>query len=367
MGDLQPTTVETGTTTTLVGTGTVDEDVSSAQFTAVAKAFGVKFASCSGDGATDILCKFPAGAGLMSIKAFTFPIPAGQVTVPVEVTTSALLPASLANVDVHIAAVDQNGEGIICLDVNIKKALESTDVDCSTATCPDQCQCGLDKCRDVINTCLADDACAASQDCAFGCACSDTACALKCAASSPSTKALPVATCLNSNCASTLKEAAVDCSKATCPENCQCGLDKCTDVINTCLADDACAAGQDCAFGCACGDTACALKCAASSPSAAALPVATCLNSNCASTLGTAAVDCSTATCPDQCQCGLDKCSDVINTCLADDACAASQDCAFGCACSDTACALKCAASSPSAAALPVATCLNKNCASFVV
>merc|ERR1712039_775234 len=113
------------------------------------------------------------------------------------------------------------------------------------------------------------------------------------------------------------------------------------------------------------GDTACTLKCAASSPSAKALPVATCLNSNCASTV--AAVDCSTAACPDQCQCGLDKCGDAINSCLADSACAASQECALACACSDTACTLKCAASSPSAKALPVATCLNSNCASVVV
>merc|ERR1712156_1092398 len=80
-----------------------------------------------------------------------------------------------------------------------------------------------------------------------------------------------------------------------------------------------------------------------------------------------AAVDCSTAACPDQCQCGLDKCGDAINSCLADSACAASQECALACACSDTACTLKCAASSPSAKALPVATCLNSNCASVVV
>merc|ERR1712187_1080945 len=56
-----------------------------------------------------------------------------------------------------------------------------------------------------------------------------------------------------------------------------------------------------------------------------------------------AAVDCSTAASPDQCQCGLDKCGDAINSCLADSACAASQDCALACACSDTACTLKCA------------------------
>merc|ERR1712070_983436 len=43
---------------------------------------------------------------------------AGTVQIPVEVQTSSVIPPSLANVDVHIAAVDQNGEDTICLDVH---------------------------------------------------------------------------------------------------------------------------------------------------------------------------------------------------------------------------------------------------------
>merc|ERR1712187_747940 len=124
-----------------------------------------------------------------------------------------------------------------CLNSNCASTVSA--VDCSTAACPDQCQCGLDKCGSAIDACLADATCAASQECALACACSDTACTLKCAAASPSAKALPVASCLNSNCASTVT--AVDCSTAACPDQCQCGLDKCGDAINSCLADSACA------------------------------------------------------------------------------------------------------------------------------
>merc|ERR1711976_999600 len=76
-----------------------------------------------------------------------------------------------------------------------------TDVDCTTAACPDQCECGLDKCASEISSCLADANCASGQACAMACPCSDTACSLKCAAANPSTKALPVANCLNNNCA----------------------------------------------------------------------------------------------------------------------------------------------------------------------
>merc|ERR1712174_37701 len=40
--DLQPSSITTGGTTTLVGTGVSDEDVTSAKFTAQVKALGVK-------------------------------------------------------------------------------------------------------------------------------------------------------------------------------------------------------------------------------------------------------------------------------------------------------------------------------------
>jgi cathepsin L len=65
------------------------------------------------------------GVGKITVKALSFPIAKGTVSIPVEVKTSALIPASLANVDVHIEATEQNGESVICLDVHTAKALES--------------------------------------------------------------------------------------------------------------------------------------------------------------------------------------------------------------------------------------------------
>merc|ERR1711862_429224 len=78
-------------------------------------------------------------------------------------------------------------------------------IDCSTAACPDQCSCSLDKCASEIDACLAVDNCAKSQACALACPCNDNACMLKCAASSPSIKALPAAKCINSQCSSAAK------------------------------------------------------------------------------------------------------------------------------------------------------------------
>merc|ERR1712019_217995 len=175
---------------------------------------------------------------------------------------------------------------------------------------------------------------AKGQTCALGCACGDTACSLNCATQAGSPLALPVATCINSKCSS-VKETAVDCSKATCQEECECSLKSCADPINACLADATCAKGQSCALGCACGDTACSLNCATQAGSPLALPVATCINSKCSS-LESTAIDCSTAACPEECECSLKQCADPINACLADATCATGQSCAKSCACGDT-------------------------------
>merc|ERR1712174_193062 len=133
------------------------------------------------------------------------PVAGGASTVKVGVHMASLLPAALAKADLSLTAQDQDGEAAVCVNTHlVKESLSSAaDIDCSTATCPDQCNCSLDKCASEIDACLAVPNCASAQSCALSCACSDNACILKCAASSPSIKALPVAKCINSNCGST--------------------------------------------------------------------------------------------------------------------------------------------------------------------
>merc|ERR1712087_190272 len=107
------------------------------------------------------------------------------------------------------------------------------------------------------------------------------------------------------NCASLSSTAAVDCTKSACPSQCECSLTACADSVNTCLADATCAASQSCAMACACSYQQCMLNCASSSGSPLALPVATCINSNCASLSPAAAVDCTKSAFPSQCECSL--------------------------------------------------------------
>merc|ERR1712187_26621 len=130
--------------------------------------------------------------------------------------------------------------------------------DCSAAACEANCECSYQKCSDEVDACLAVDACAASQDCAFACACGDGKCLLACAAKSPSLKALTLAKCITSNCdAAEQVQDRPDCSAAACEANCEGSYQKCSDVVDACLAVDAGAASQDCSGACACGDGKC--------------------------------------------------------------------------------------------------------------
>merc|ERR1712185_515730 len=116
--DVSPTSIHTGATETITGTGTTDEDVTSANFKATVSALGTELTSCEGDATSDIVCTLPMGVGKITVKAVSYPLAKGTVKIPVEVQTSEVIPPSLANVDVHIAATEQNGEDVICLDVH---------------------------------------------------------------------------------------------------------------------------------------------------------------------------------------------------------------------------------------------------------
>merc|ERR1712226_1735972 len=120
----------------------------------------------------------PLGAGTITVKALQFPLK------QVDVKMSSIIPPSLATTDTHIAATEQNGDSVICLDVHTaKQELAAADrPDCSSASCQANCECSYVKCSDQVDACLAAPNCASSQDCAFACPCGDGACLLKCAA-----------------------------------------------------------------------------------------------------------------------------------------------------------------------------------------
>jgi C1A family cysteine protease len=118
---VSPSKIHTGATETITGTGTLDEEVTSATFTATVSALGTKLTDCSGDAKTDILCTLPMGVGTITVKAVSYPLAAGTVQIPVEVKTSSIIPPSLAAIDVAIKATEQNSEDVICLNVHTEQ------------------------------------------------------------------------------------------------------------------------------------------------------------------------------------------------------------------------------------------------------
>jgi len=112
-----------GTTATITGTGTIDEDVTAAKISATISALGTQLTSCSGDGTKDIVCELPLNTGNITVPALPFPLAKGTLNLPVKVTTSASIPASLASIDIHLTGDDQNGQSAICLDVHTSASL----------------------------------------------------------------------------------------------------------------------------------------------------------------------------------------------------------------------------------------------------
>merc|ERR1712203_99653 len=122
--DVQPTTVTIGTTETIQGTGTVDEDITAVHFVATIKAAGIKIASCEGDASADIVCNMPLNAGKITVKQLPLPIAAGPITVPAEISTASVIPAGLAKIDAELRATEQNGEDVVCMNIHTTKQEE---------------------------------------------------------------------------------------------------------------------------------------------------------------------------------------------------------------------------------------------------
>merc|ERR1712137_1278242 len=199
VSDVSPTSIETGTTSAVVGTGDLSEDVTGASFDTTIKASGVTVASCNGDASKDVVCKLPLGVGAITLKATTFRLKAGTVKINTEVQLSALVPASLASTDIHIEGTADNGDKLVCLDLHTQKQAMLAAGDCSSAACPDVCTCATTSCAAQTNACLADANCAQKQQCAFGCACGDLDCLSACVGADDLAGA--VLGCIKTSCA----------------------------------------------------------------------------------------------------------------------------------------------------------------------
>jgi len=256
----------------------------------------------------------------------------------------------------------------IALCAVVSAVVQSIDVDCNTASCPDTCTCSLSQCKAKVDDCLGDAECAKQHDCAFQCACGDESCLLNCVGQTSSPFAVPLMECVQNECLTTMLSASatsVDCDAATCKETCQCATDKCASSVEACLADAECSTAQTCALACPCGDEECLLGCVSETNSPLATPVAECITSKCPvsqTLLGSPNLSCHGSACEDSCKCAKSKCLGKGMACLLDPKCSEFQACSFKCACGDAECAIKCAEELSSPKAMPLAKCITERC-----
>jgi len=121
-----PATASTDATTHMVGTGTVDEDVTGATFDLELKT-AVSTVSCKGDAGVSKTCDLPLGTGSVTFNALTFPINKGTTTVAVDLKLGSL-PSILLNTATKVAATAANGHKFFCVEIKTAPATEANEV-----------------------------------------------------------------------------------------------------------------------------------------------------------------------------------------------------------------------------------------------
>merc|ERR1712228_1068070 len=118
-----PSTITTGQTATMAGTGNLDEDVSGATFDLEMNTLAGKV-SCKGDASQSKTCHLPLGVGSLTFNAMSFPIKKGSTTVSVDLALSSLLPGALAHTETKVTATATGGDQLFCMDIKSAPAMD---------------------------------------------------------------------------------------------------------------------------------------------------------------------------------------------------------------------------------------------------
>jgi len=124
---ISPTSVPQGTKTRVVGSGSVDEEVTSGTFNAQVKALGVVLSTCSGDFCASKTCDLPQSTGSITLGGLSCPQAAGDVSLNFDVTVSASIPSSLAILEIDLTATGGNGDKLVCAKINTSPGLGAMD------------------------------------------------------------------------------------------------------------------------------------------------------------------------------------------------------------------------------------------------
>jgi hypothetical protein len=110
-----------------VGSGSVDEQVTSGTFNAQVKALGVTLQTCSGDFCAEATCDLPQNTGSITLGGLDCPKAAGDVSINFDVTVSASIPSALAVLEIDLTATGGDGDKLLCAKINTSPGLGATD------------------------------------------------------------------------------------------------------------------------------------------------------------------------------------------------------------------------------------------------
>jgi hypothetical protein len=118
--DLEPTSIEIGSSSTMTGTGTLDEDVSGGTFE-IDMTASIISQTWTGDICEAKTFTLPLNMGTVTWQGLDCPVSTGTVTVPIGFQMSSAIPASLASADVSAKGTSTNGDKLLCMDVHLAK------------------------------------------------------------------------------------------------------------------------------------------------------------------------------------------------------------------------------------------------------
>merc|ERR1719183_3131112 len=111
----------------MTGTGSLDEDVTGADFDLEMKT-AAGTVSCKGDASASKTCNLPLGTGSLTFDAVTFPMKKGTTSISVDLSLSAMLPGALAHTETTVKATGADGDDLFCMEIKSAPA-ESAEFD----------------------------------------------------------------------------------------------------------------------------------------------------------------------------------------------------------------------------------------------
>jgi len=118
--DLEPKSLPLGGSTTVTGTGALDEAISGGTFEIDMKT-SIISPKWTGDICQAKTFDLPLGLGSVTWSGLTCPLAAGTIKVPLVVKLSSAIPASMATADISTTAKATNGDNILCLNIHMAK------------------------------------------------------------------------------------------------------------------------------------------------------------------------------------------------------------------------------------------------------